>query len=152
MSSFRHLSTNTIQINGESFDLNLFLEIEPEYSLPEGATYREYVPKKHHILHINNNQTSGEFPWAEGDRYLNRIPDLHLLQKNIKEDEAYVEQIKREHNKKEKNRKTEYPSTHDLIIAMWEHFVEGKPAKNNINIIQEQRLKVKEKFPNENNL
>jgi len=148
MNIFRHLSNNIIQIDNENFDLSLFLEIEPEYKLPEDVVYREYIPQKHHILHTKNNQYSGEFPWKDGDRYLNRIPDLHLVQKTIEEDKCYVNKIKKqaEIESKEKTRKTEYPNTSELVVALWEHFVEGKPKEKTIDIVQEKRLKVKEKY------
>jgi len=148
MNIFRHLTNNIIQIDNESFDLDLFLEIEPEYSLPEDVTYREYIPKKHHMMHSSNSQFSGEFPWEDGDRYLTRIPDLHLLQKTLEEDAKYVNQIKKEAEKglKKKTRIAEYPQISELIVALWEYLVEEKPKEETIDIVQEKRLKVKEKY------
>ena len=145
MNTFRHLPDDIIEINGEKFDMELFLELEPEYSIPEGFVSREYNGNKH-VIYSKTNQISGEVPWKDGDRYLNRVPDLHLLQQTIKEDLNYVQSLQ---NKQEikPTRANHYPSINELIISMWEHFVEGKPAEETINKVQEKRLKVKEKYP-----
>jgi hypothetical protein len=154
MGIFRHLPNDIIEINGEQFNLELFLEIEPEYTRPKDIIAVEYNSETRHILYSSNNQFEGEFPWKDGDRYLLRSPDLHLLKKTIEEDKEYVKQIQQqlELEKHKKDRTTEYPHIRELIVAMWEHFVEERPAEDTINRVQEKRIKVKEKFPNENNL
>tara|TARA_Y100000593_G_scaffold90859_1_gene178230 strand:- start:2122 stop:2562 length:441 start_codon:yes stop_codon:yes gene_type:complete len=144
MSIFRHLPDDIIEIDGEKFDLELFLELEPEYSIPEGFVSREYGGNKH-IIFSKDNQVAGEIPWKDGERYLTRVPDLHLLQKTNEEDLKYVESFKTEPTKP-LTRIDEYPHISELIVAMWEHFVEGRPAEKTINIVQEKRLKVKEKY------
>jgi hypothetical protein len=150
MNSFRHLPDGIIEINDEQFDLELFVEVEPDYSLPEGATSRFYDGSRH-IIYSENNQILGESPWIDGDRYLTRIEDLNLLIKTIEEDSKYIENIKKP-NPPECTKHREYPLIQELVVAMWEHFVEGKPKENTIDIVQEKRIKVKEKYSNENNL
>ena len=54
MSIFRHLPDDIIEIDGEKFDLELFLEVEPEYSIPEDAISREYDGNRHIIFTKNN--------------------------------------------------------------------------------------------------
>tara|TARA_R100001594_G_scaffold95488_2_gene129825 strand:- start:1846 stop:2298 length:453 start_codon:yes stop_codon:yes gene_type:complete len=150
MNSFRHLPDDIIEINGEQFDLELFLEVEPDYFLPEGMISRFYDGSRH-ILYSDNNQSLGESPWNDGDRYLTRAGDLNLLLKTIQEDVKYIENLKKAEPPKS-TKEGEYPPIKDLIVAMWEHFVEGRPKEETINIVQEKRLKVKEKYSNENNL
>jgi hypothetical protein len=152
MGIFRHLPDDIIEINGEKFDLELFLELEPEYYLPENTISREYESGSHHILYSKDNQFQGEFPWINGDRYILRVADLNLLLNTIEEDNKYVRSLQKENSEIIKDRQTEYPRTDELIVAMWEYFVEGRPAETTINIVQEKRLKVKEQFPNEDNL
>ena len=63
------------------------------------------------IFGLGYNQFEGEFPWKDGDRYLLRSPDLHLLKKTIEEDKEYVEQIQQQLDA-EKHKKTEQQSIH----------------------------------------
>ena len=144
MNTFRHTPDDVIEINGEQFDLELFLEVEPEYSLPDGFVSRSYNEEQH-ILYTSDSQCAGKLPWADGKRYLTRIPDLRLMQEMINDEKEYIESFKE--RKSEPTREEKYPQINDLIVAMWEHYVEGKPAEETINIVQERRLKVKEKYP-----
>ena len=145
MSKFRHLPEGVIEIDGEKFDLDLFLEVEPEYTFPDDMRLREYDGRRH-IIYLKDNQIQGELPWKDGDRYLTRIADLNLLQKTIEDDVKYVQGLKKP-KEPELGRESEYPHIKELIIAMWELFVEGQPKETTINIVQEKRLKVKEKYP-----
>jgi len=142
MKTFCHLPDDIIEINGEKFDLELFLEVEPEYSLPEGIVGRKYDGNTH-LLYSKDNISLGESPWEDGDRYLDRVEDLNLIIQAFKEDTKYVQSLQ---NVSEPTKEGEYPTIHELVVAMWEHFVEGRPAKETINIVQEKRLKVKEKY------
>ena len=142
MSIFRHLPDDIIEIDGEKFDLELFLEVEPEYSIPDEMISREYDGSRH-MLFSKDNQMLGECPWEDGDRYLTRIPDLYLLQQTVEEDKQYVESLKAI---KPPTKEGEYPQINELVVALWEHLVEGKPKEETINIVQEKRLKVKEKY------
>lgn len=147
MNTFRHRADGIIEINGEEFELKLFTEVEPEYSLPEGCVSRFYDgEQQQHILYTKESQSAGELPWEDGERYLTRIPDLKLMQDMIKDEEEYIASFKKSGDK-EPTRVRNYPPINKLVVAMWEHFVEGRPAEETINIVQEKRLKVKEKYP-----
>ena len=67
------------------------------------------------------------------------------MQEMINDEKEYIESFKE--RKSEPTREQKYPQINDLIVAMWEHYVEGRPAEETINIVQERRLKVKEKYP-----
>ena len=144
MNTFYHSPDDVIEINGEKFDLDLFLQVEPEYSLPEGFHSRLYDQNRH-ILYSSKKQIAGDTPWVDGERYLGRAGDLNLVKQVQKEEEDYINSLAIPKSKP--SRESEYPSIHDLVIAMWEHFVENKPAEETINIVQDKRLKVKEKYP-----
>lgn len=145
MGTFRHTADNIIEIDGEEFELDLFLEVEPEYTLPEECVSR-YYDGEQHILRTNSTQFAGGLPWIDGERYITRVPDLYLLIEIAEQDEQYVQLLKKD-KPEEPKRIDRYPHTDTLIVAMWEHFVEGRPAEKTINIVQEQRLNVKEQFP-----
>ncbi len=95
MSNFRHTPDNLIEINGEQFDLEIFLEVEPEYSLPEECVSR-YYDGATHIIHTKNSQFAGELPWKDGERYINRVPDLHLMLETLENDKQYIEALKKQ--------------------------------------------------------
>jgi len=42
-------------------------------------------------------------------------------------------------------RRAEFPNEHDLIVALWERIIEDRPESS--NILQAERVIVKEKFP-----
>jgi len=142
MNTFCHLPDDIIEINGEKFELELFLEVEPEYSLPEGIIGRKYDGNKH-LLYTKDNVSLGEMPWEDGERYINRVEDVNLIIQTFQEDTKYVQSLQ---NVPAPTKAGEYPTTHELVVAMWKHFVEGKPAEETIDIVQEKRLKVKEKY------
>ena len=58
MGTFRHTADNIIEIDGEEFELDLFLEVEPEYTLPEECVSR-YYDGEQHILRTNSTQFAG---------------------------------------------------------------------------------------------
>ena len=43
MSFFVHSPNGTITIDGETFDLDLFMKVFPDYSLPQGMEKRKYI-------------------------------------------------------------------------------------------------------------
>ena len=100
MGSFCHTPKGVIVINGEySFSLELFKTLEPEYDIPEEMTWRIYnQEEKIHTVSNKKIAHTEEFPWEEGDRYINRLPDLLYLQQHerLKEEERkeYVRRLK----------------------------------------------------------
>lgn len=71
-------SEKKVNINGEEFDLELFLSVEPEYTKKDGWI-RIYDGIKKNIL-TNGKITINEIvPWEDGERYLTRVSDLMYL-------------------------------------------------------------------------
>ena len=114
MNTFCHLPDDIIEINGEKFDLELFLEVEPEYSLPEGMVGRKYDENKH-ILHSSDSSFVGELPWEDGERYVTRSPDLKLLIDTIEEDNKFVDSLR---DVAQLTKEGEYPRMYVLVIAL----------------------------------
>lgn len=59
--------------------------------------------------------------------------------------EEYQKSIEYKHN-----RKREYPPVEDLAVALWEYLVEDNPEAK--DVVQSQRIRVKEKYPEQQNL
>jgi hypothetical protein len=70
MSTFRHHPDGWIYIDDLQIPLDLFIEQEPAYRIPEPFTRREYVQGKGHFLYTKEDQVAGEFPWGQGDVYI----------------------------------------------------------------------------------
>ena len=67
-----------MNINGEEFDLELFLSVEPEYTKKDGWI-RIYDGIKKNILTNGKITTNEGVPWEDGERYLTRVSDLMYL-------------------------------------------------------------------------
>ena len=129
MGEFQHLPSGIIKIDGHEFDIETFLAIEPDYSLPEGAISRVYNSNSHHRIFSKNTQYSGDFPWEDGERYINRVFDLKLYEDELKEDTKYVEEVRKTvelANQTIKKPDKYSNKTKEMIIAMWEHIINEK--------------------------
>jgi len=99
MGSFVHTPDGVIVINNDyRFSLDMFLKLEPNYSLPDGAISRMYIQEKQNNLTNGNTQISKGIPWGEGDRYISRLSEILYLEQHerIKEEERqdYIKRIK----------------------------------------------------------
>lgn len=69
---------NTVSINGKEFDIDLFLELEPDYDYdPQWMVI--YEPNIRHTKSNGRISLSREKEWKDGDRYLCRANDLVYL-------------------------------------------------------------------------
>ena len=71
-------SEKKVNINGEEFDLELFLSVEPEYTKKDGWI-RIYDGIKKNILTNGKITINENIPWEDGERYLTRVSDLMYL-------------------------------------------------------------------------
>jgi hypothetical protein len=79
--SFIHRGKKVI-INGESFNFELFLLLEPSYTLSENETGRIYEHgRKHYTITKDNRQIPQPLNWMDGNRYIARINDIRMLLK-----------------------------------------------------------------------
>jgi len=140
---------NRVVLTVEQFKI-----LEPEFNgLPAGYTTRIYKPGDVNCISGPNRTTIQECVWwKDGDRYISRIPEfLRLKESEDKKNEEIYGAVQRELKKRlpyAENRQSEYPKVDELIVAMWESFVEGRPeADHKVEILQKKRLEVKAKYP-----
>ena len=130
---FRHNVDDSIEINGVKFDYETFLSVEPNYIKPVGMSWRHYEQgSTHQIITIDGNQTSGEFPWEDGDRYISRLGDLKMMQKEEEEDKKLVARTSEVIPKKE----TKPAGRGDLrekVEAMWDYLICNMPREHTID-------------------
>ena len=131
---FRHNVDDTIEINGVKFDYETFLSVEPDYVKPTGMSWRYYEQGATHQIHtIDGSQTSGEYPWEDGDRYISRLGDFKVMQK---EEETDVKLVS---DKKEKSASADggadIISHKDKAEAMWDYLVMNQPRETTIDPI-----------------
>ena len=150
---FLHTPSDTIIITDNHgkesvFDLEIFQKVEPKYKLPNGCVGQEYISSEAHILYTGSSQLEGEFPWADGERYIKRTKDLHLVEKTEKEDEEYVEEVsshieyKSEEDVEEDDR---FYNLSNLVYLMWEHLFDDIDNKKDITEMK-RLIKEREKL------
>ena len=87
MSYFKH-KKDKIEIDGYVFDESVLKEFDPEYSKPDGWILI-YITQKKHYLTNGMNQIGCDFPWHDGDRYINCLKELQFLEKQLELDKEY---------------------------------------------------------------
>jgi len=150
---FLHTPSDTIIITDNRgkesvFDLEIFQKVEPKYKLPKGCVGQEYISSEAHILYTGESQLEGEFPWADGERYIKRTKDLQLVEKTEKEDEEFVEEVSsRAENASEEDVEEDdrFYNVSSLIHLMWEHLFEDIDNKEEINEMK-KLIKEREKY------
>lgn len=149
MSFFAHRNDNKIVIDDEFFPLDLFLRVFPEYSLPQGMERRKYTQGEHHYVTDGSRVFHQEMPWHLGDKIISRLPDLisvrALWEQQQREEEKESEELQFQNKPYQDKRKSEYPPTDDLIVALWEYIIEERPVS--AREIQKQRKEIKKKYP-----
>jgi hypothetical protein len=149
MTTFVHRPDNKIIINGEVFSIKLFQKIFPKYSLPQGMERRNYEQGKHHYVSDGLKVFHQEVPWHLGDKIISRLKDLisvrNLWEEELRKDQEETIELQKNQRPYQEKRKEEYPPIDDLIVALWEHTIEGRSKK--IKEIQEIRKQVKKKYP-----
>ena len=94
MGTFIH-NGNKIIINGESFKYKTFSLLEPDYTLSDREIGRVYEQGKKHYTTTGKRQIRQPSNWMDGDRYIARINDLRMLEKEQRlSEEKEKERIK----------------------------------------------------------
>jgi hypothetical protein len=145
---FLHTPSDTIVItdgrgNESVFDLETFKKVEPKYKLPKGCVGQEYISSEKHILYTGSSQLEGEFPWADGERYIKRTKDLRLIEKTDKEDEAYVDEIASSMDESTPEEDDRFYTISQLVYLMWEHLFDDNV--DNTKDINEMKKLIKER-------
>ena len=149
MSFFVHSPNGTITIDGETFDLDLFMKVFPDYSLPQGMEKRKYIQEDYHYVSDGMRIYHQEVPWHNGDKIISRLKDLIAVRshwdeaKKLEEQEA--ENLQFQSKPYQEKRKSEYPPIEDMVIALWEYIVEEREFST--KEIQTLRNSIKQKYP-----
>ncbi len=155
MKTFTHYAhSNLIEIcdgpNSVTLSVEDFVRYEPTYTLPLDAISQRYSPGDYRLVYLDNGQaySVGNARWADGDRYISRIDDFkHAVEYDANQVLVSSQQVL-DHNKQVDPRiarRAEYPSTHELIIALWESIVEKNHSS--LEKLQAKRLEIKAKYP-----
>jgi hypothetical protein len=153
MFEFIHnVRNNKIIINGDDFDLEDFLEVVPDYNTTDSLRSVHYIPGKKHTIDIDGVITPKPVIWNLGDFYISKHNDLKLYisHKNILEEETEQKKEKKTSpdNSYDVNRKIEYPTTDELIVALWEGLIEkSSSGQQKIKELESLRKSVKNRFP-----
>lgn len=152
MGSFVHHPDGYILINGERFEMHVFLAVEPDYSLPDKATGRNYEQGKYHRLTDGKTSFAGEYPWIQGDIYISRLSDFVLMRLADEQDSLDAEEAARQARFEElspaEKRKQKFPLLPEMVEALWLHVVEGEDLNSSgCNAIQAQRNAVRNQYP-----
>lgn len=152
MGTFVHHPDGYVIINGERFEMDIFLDVEPDYSLPNPAIHRSYEQGKHHVLSNGKDAWSSQFPWLQGDIYISRLNDFILMRLADEQDtldardaafKAEFEQLSPADQRKQK-----FPQVSEMIEALWRHIVEGEDLnKSGCTTIQALRDAVRDQYP-----
>ena len=137
-----HISKSKVIIDGIQYEPR-FVEIAfpGSTNLPDSYDGRIYKCGEYHYFYgsnLQNNQLD-KF-WKIGEKQLKNTKSIDSIVEFYKKKETdanlddYID-----------NRRSMYPTTDELIVALWEHIVEGK--SDNITILQQKRNNIKSKYP-----
>ena len=144
---------NNVIINGDVFTEEDFMEVVPDYSVSQSTSYVHYIPGKKHTIVVNGVIKTKPLIWDFGDFCISKHNDIKLY-RNHKE--GMKEHSKPEDKKQmvspdksyDENRKVEYPSTDELIIALWEALIEKSASgKKRVKELESLRKSIKNRFP-----
>lgn len=139
-------------MNGSEVPLAALQAFDPAYTLPTGIKSVRYTidPKTGHGYHFQHDgirNIRAEHPCESLNRYISQVQSILEIAKNIaaesKEIDDAIEVATKSYQDK---RASEYPSTDELVVALWEMLVEGRDT-DKIMDIQNRRLHIKHKYP-----
>ena len=152
MGTFAHHPDGYFAINGEKFSEEVFLSVEPGYVLADGRIGQYYEQGKGHWETDGSTAFAGEFPWTQGDIYINRLSDFQAARADDKEADSYAvmdaETARFDAYTPESKRYMMYPSKDDLIEALFRHVVEGEDLDiSGCNALQAMIDSVRAQYP-----
>ena len=152
MGTFVHHPDGYILINGERFEMDVFLLVEPGYSLPQKTIGRNYQQGVGHTLTDGKTSFSAEYPWIKGDIYINRLSDFILMRLADEQDtldaQETVEQVRFDELSSIEKRKLKFPQFPEMVEALWLHIVEGEDLNTSgCQAIQDLRDAVRAQYP-----
>ncbi len=152
MGTFVHHPDGYIIINGERFEMDVFLSVEPDYSLPKPATHRSYEQGFRHVLSNGTDAWTMPSPWLQGDIYISRLNDFILMRLADEQDtlDARDAACKAEFDQlsPDDQRKQKFPQVSEMIEALWRHIIEEEDLnESGCSTIQTLRDAVRDQYP-----
>ena len=149
-------NVSTVRLNGEVFSIDDFQKIAPDFNPPKSISNIHYIPSKRHTRIENGIPRNHPIIWDDGDYYISRYNDLKIYlnhqealnsKKPKKEKNKPVDKKINPNDDYNVNRKKEYPEIEDLVVALWEHIVEGRNLKDSdIETLENIRSAVKNRY------
>ena len=152
MGTFMHHPDGYFAINGEQFSADVFLSVEPGYTLAANCIGQHYEQGKGHWETDGSSSFAAEYPWVQGDIYINRLDDFLAARADEKQADsdadAAAAQAIFDAKTPEEQRLESYPPIPDVIEALWRHLIEGEDLDiSGCNAIQALRDAVKAQYP-----
>lgn len=146
MPTFKHIS-DTIHIDEIRIPINIFRVLEPDYRTSVGLESMFYDGTSL-TVRANGTTNTQVGSWTDGDRYISRKQDFITLMNSIRKENDDVNREVDIFRDPIGCRLKEYPQINELVVALWEHLVEKKTAKESgIEELQRKRIAVKDKYP-----
>lgn len=152
MGTFTHHPDGYFIIDGERFSEEVFLSVEPGYTLPSGRVGRHYEQGKGHWETNGTSAFPGENPWTQGDIYISRLSDFQAAKADDEQadsdaEDAAAQAIFDSHDPDEQ-RRLSYPKDYEMIEALWRHIVEGEDLNTSgCQAIQDLRDAIRAQYP-----
>ena len=89
---FKH-HEDKITINDQVIDFFVFLKLEPDYEMPTKAKTVTYIPGKLHSWNDGKTNHNLGTTWPQGDRYISRLDEFLMLQKEEDLDNQNTEKL-----------------------------------------------------------
>ena len=147
MALFKHIG-DRIQIDEVELPITLFKVLEPEYRPHPDLEILIYKDGVLTTRLKGKTSTFGGGAWKEGDRYIARKQDFVNLLKTVNQEDGQINITVESIKEPKQCREREYPTIRELVVALWEHVVEGRDRESSgVNALQSRRLSVKNKYP-----
>ena len=152
MGTFVHHPDGYILINSERFEMDVFLSVEPGYSLTADRTGQHYKQGVGHWETDGSSSFAVDNPWTQGDIYINRISDFQAAKADDKQADSDAEdaaaRAEIDSQDPAEQRRLKYPPIYDMIEALWRHVVEGEDLNNSgCDAIQALRDAIRTQYP-----
>jgi hypothetical protein len=149
---FERTESGNFTINGNIISKQIFLDLEPSYSEPEGTIFVHYQQGEGRKIRTTTKEYRVPGVWVDGDRYIQRLSHFVSVVKSdaIEQQglEKEITEARIESMNNHDRRKLEYPPLEDLVVALWENLVEKKTKKvSGVEEIQKIRNAIKNKYP-----
>lgn len=152
MGTFTHHPDGYFVIDGQKFSEEVFLSVEPGYTLPSGQIGQHYEQGKGHWETDGTMSRPADNPWTQGDIYISRLSDFQAARADDDQEdadaEAAAQQARFDALDPKEQRQLSYPSQSDMIEALWRHTVEGEDLDTSgCNAIQALLDTVRAQYP-----